>query len=174
MTVFLMIGAIGVALALIALLVGDVLDGFLDGILNLDALDNDLFSISSVSAFVGAFGFGGALGLSLVDNMAVAVASGLVIGALAAWGAVALTRRLKHDQRHTFRSDSLVGHPARVITAIPEVGYGEIRLIASGHVRKFSARAERPIEAGTDVWVSAVVSPTAVEVRLANEPQQLN
>ena len=169
MTLFLIIGAIGIALALVALVVGDVLDG----VLHLDALDSDLFSISSISAFVGAFGFGGALGLSLVDNVAVAVASGLVIGALAAWGALWLTRKLKHDQRHTFRSDSLVGHPARVITAIPVAGFGEVRLTASGHVRKFSARSDRPIEAGTEVWVSAVVSPTAVEVRLATEPQEL-
>ncbi|HHU38350.1 MAG TPA: hypothetical protein GXZ45_03585 [Propionibacterium sp.] len=169
MTPFLIIGAIGVALALVALVVGDVLDG----VLNLDALDSDLFSISSISAFVGAFGFGGALGLSLVDNMVVAVASGLVIGALAAWGAVWLTRKLKHDERHTFRADTLVGHPARVITAIPEVGFGEVRLVAGGHVRKFSARADRPIESGTEVWVSAIVSPTAVEVRLASEPREL-
>ena len=57
MTPFLIIGAIGVALALVALVVGDVLDG----VLNLDALDSDLFSISSISAFVGAFGFGGVI-----------------------------------------------------------------------------------------------------------------
>lgn len=169
MTLFLIIGAIGVALALVALVVGDVLDGFL----NLDALDSDLFSISSISAFVGAFGFGGALGLSLVDNMAVAVASGLVIGALAAWGAVWLTRRLKHDTRHTFRSGSLVGHPARVITAIPADGFGEVRLVAGGHVRKFSARADQAIESGTEVWVSGIVSPTAVEVRLASETREI-
>jgi len=168
-TPFLIIGAIGIVLAVVALVVGDVLDG----VLQLDALDSDLFSISSISAFVGAFGFGGALGLSLVDNMAVAVASGVVIGAAAAWGAVWLTRKLKHDARHTFRSDSLVGAPARVITAIPEAGYGEVRLVAGGHVRKFSARADRPIETGTEVWVSAVVSPTAVEVRLASEPHEL-
>ena len=55
MTPFLIIGAIGIVLAVVALVVGDVLDG----VLQLDALDSDLFSISSISAFVGAFGFGG-------------------------------------------------------------------------------------------------------------------
>lgn len=169
MTPFLIIGAIGVVLALVALVIGDVLDGFL----NLDALDSDLFSISSISSFVGAFGFGGAMGLSLVDNMAVAVASGLVIGALAAWGAIWLTRKLKHDDRHTFRSDSLIGVSGRVVTAIPEQGYGEVQLVAGGHVRKFSARAEHPIASGTEVWVSAIVSPTAVEVQLASDPRTL-
>ncbi len=61
-----------------------------------------------------------------------------------------------------------------MITAIPEAGYGEVRLVAGGHVRKFSARADRPIETGTEVWVSAVVSPTAVEVRLAERPHELS
>lgn len=169
MTPFLIIGAIGVALALGALLVGDVLDD----VLQLEALDSDLFSISSISAFVGAFGFGGALGVSLVDNIVVAVASGLIIGGLAAWGAIWLTRKLKHDVRHTFRAESLIGHPARVITAIPLGGYGEVRVVAGGHVRKVSARAERPIETGAEVWVSAVVSPTAVEVRPASESPEV-
>lgn len=169
MTTFLIIGGVGIALALIALVVGDLLDGAV----GLDALDNDLFSISSLSAFVGAFGFGGALGLSVVDNVAVAVASGVVIGALAAWGAVALTRRLKHDERHTFRSDSLIGHPARVITAIPDGGFGEVQVVAGGHVRKFSARSARPLQSGTEVWVSAIVSPTAVEVRPSGDSPEL-
>lgn len=169
MTLFLIIGAIGVTLAVVALVIGDVLDG----VLNLDALDSDLFSISSISAFVGAFGFGGALGLSLVDNLVVAVASGVVIGALAAWGAMWLTRRLKHNDNHTFRAESMVGHAARVITAIPADGFGEVRLVAGGHVRKFSARSDRAIESGTEVWVSGIVSPTAVEVRLANETREI-
>ncbi len=57
---------------MVALVIGDVLDG----VLHLDALDSDLFSVSSIAAFIGAFGFGGALGLALVDNLAVAVVSG--------------------------------------------------------------------------------------------------
>ena len=102
------------------------------------------------------FEFDGLVG----DLGKMAVASGVVIGAAAAWGAVWLTRTLKHDARHTFRSDSLVGAPARVITAIPEAGYGEVRLVAGGHVRKFSARADRPIETGTEVWVSYLEGDT--------------
>ncbi len=170
LTPFLIIGGIGIVLAVVALVIGDVLDGAL----HLDALDSDLFSVSSISAFIGAFGFGGALGLALVDNLAVAVLSGLVIGALAAWGAIRLTRALRQgEDAASFRTDSLVGHPARVITDIPEVGLGEVHVSTGGHVRKFSARADRPIPSGTDVWVSAVVSPTAVEVRLADGTPEL-
>ena len=171
MTPFLIIGAIGIVLAVVALVVGDVLDG----VLQLDALDSDLFSISSISAFVGAFGFGGALGLSVLDLMPVAIACGLVIGFLAAWGAVKLTRALKSgEDSATFRSDSLIGQPARVITAIPQSGFGEITLTASGHVRKFSARADGEVAAGDEVWVSAIVSPTAVEVTRVTHTPELN
>ena len=169
MTTFLTIGAIGVALVLVTLVVGDLLDG----VLHLDALDSDLFSISSLSAFIGAFGFGGAIGLGLLDNMALAVVIGLIIGALAAWGAVSLTRRLKSDGA-SFRSDSMIGHSGRVITAIPDGGYGEITISVAGHVRKITAKAERPVEAGTEVWVSAILSPTAVEVTPTTDPKGLS
>lgn len=167
-TTFLIIGAVGVALVVVTLVVGDLFDG----VLHLDALDNDLFSISSLAAFIGAFGFGGAIGLGTLDNMTLAIIIGLVIGALAAWGAVSLTRRLKSDGA-SFRSDSMIGHSGRVITAIPEGGYGEITINVAGHVRKITARAEQPIPSGTEVWVSAIASPTAVEVTPTADPQQL-
>ena len=161
MTTFLIIGAVGIALVLVTLILGDVLDGAL----GLDALDSDLFSISSIAAFVGAFGFGGALSLALVPTTLLAVVVGAGIGSPAAWGAVWLTRALRSgEDTATFRSDSMIGATARVITPIPEGGFGEVHLTASGHVRKFSARSEHPVDAGTDVWISGIVSPTAVEV----------
>ncbi|MHA6524142.1 hypothetical protein [Tessaracoccus sp. G1721] len=161
MTTFLIIGAVGLALVAATLLIGDVLDG----VLGLDALDNDLFSLSSIAAFVGAFGFGGAISLALVPNTLLAVVVGGAIGSTASWGAVRLTRALRSgEDSSTFRSQSMIGHPARVITAIPETGFGEVQLAVGGHVRKFSATAGRPVEAGTEVWISAIVSPTAVEV----------
>lgn len=169
MTTFLIIGAVGVALVLVTLVVGDLLDG----VLHLDALDSDLFSISSLSAFIGAFGFGGALGLAAFDNMILAVLIGAVVGALAAWGAVTLTKKLKSDGA-SFRSDSMIGHSARVITAIPERGYGEITINVAGHVRKITAKSEQPIPYGTEVWVSAILSPTAVEVTPTSDPKELS
>lgn len=161
MTPFLIIGGVGVLLVLITLLVGDLLDG----VLHLDVLGGDLFSVTSIAAFVGAFGFGGAIGLALIDNTAFAVVVGALIGGLAAWAAIALTRSLKRgESAASFRSDSMIGHSATVITAIPSGGYGEIRISAGGHIRKFSAKSTLPIDSGQEVWVSAILSPTAVEV----------
>lgn len=161
MTTFLIIGAVGIVLVTLTLLLGDVVGGAL----GLDSLDNDLFSVSVLAAFIGAFGFGGALSLALVPNTLLAVVVGGGIGSTAAWGALWLTRRLRAgEEAATFRSDSMIGHTARVITAIPSDGYGEIHVAVGGQVRKVSARSNHPVAAGTEVWVSAVVSPTAVEV----------
>ena len=77
------------------------------------------------------------------------------------------------DSAVSFRSDSMIGHAGRVITAIPADGYGEITLSVAGHVRKFSAKSALPVEAGTEVWVSGILSPTAVEVTQTSGPQEL-
>ncbi|WP_077686291.1 hypothetical protein [Tessaracoccus aquimaris] len=78
---------------------------------------------------------------------------------------MSLTKALKSGENEaSFRSDSMIGHAGLVITAIPEGGYGEIRISAGGHVRKLSAKSALPVDAGQEVWVSSILSPTAVEV----------
>ena len=161
MTVFLIIGAVGLAIALVALLLGDVVDG----VLHLDAFDSDLFSTAALAAFIGAFGFGGAIALAVVDWMWLAVLIGLVVGVVAGWGALSLTRFLKSDASgKAFRADSLVGAPGRVITAIPEGGLCEVQVRSEGHLRKLAARADQAIPGGSDIWVTAILSPTSVHV----------
>ncbi len=161
MTVFLVIGIIGLALVAGSLIFGEAVEGLLD----LDVLGGDLFSVASIAAFLGAFGFGGVISLSVVDVTWIAVVVGIVAGALAAWGATSLTRWLKRGENAaSFRSDSLIGATARVITDIPDGGYGEVRVLGPGGARKRSARADVAIPSGTEVWVSDVLSPTAVAV----------
>ena len=77
------------------------------------------------------------------------------------------------DNAVSFRSDSMIGHSGRVVTAIPADGYGEISLSVAGHVRKFSAKSALPVEAGAEVWVSGILSPTAVEVTQTSGPKEL-
>ncbi|RMB58963.1 NfeD family protein [Tessaracoccus antarcticus] len=161
MTFFVIIGVIGLLTVLLSILLGDILEG----IFNLDALGGDLFSIAGLAAFLGAFGFGGVISLAVVDVTWVAVAVGIVAGIAAASGATALTRWLKRSEStSTFSSHSMVGSTARVITDIPAGGFGEVRILGAGQSRKRAARSALPILAGTEVWVSGIVSPTAVEV----------
>lgn len=161
MTLFVVIGVIGIVVVLLSILLGDIVDGLFD----LDFLGGDLFSLASIAAFLGAFGFGGVISLAIVDVTWIAVAIGLVAGILAAWGAASFTGWLKRSEtQSTFFSMSMVGSSARVITDIPAGGFGEVRVLGTGQSRKRAARSDVPILAGTEVWISAIVSPTAVEV----------
>lgn len=161
MTLFVVVGVIGLVVVLLSILLGDIVDGLLD----LDFLGGDLFSLASIAAFLGAFGFGGVISLAILNVTWIAAVVGVVAGVLAAWGAASFTRWLKRSEtQSTFRSTSMVGSTARVITDIPAGGFGEVRVLGSGQSRKRAARSDVPIPAGTEVWVSAIVSPTAVEV----------
>ena len=161
MTLFVVIGVIGIIVVLLSVLLGDVVDGLVD----LDSLGGDLFSLAGIAAFLGAFGFGGVISLAVVDVTWIAVIVGLAAGILAALGAASFTSWLKRSEAHsTFRSTSMVGSTARVITDIPAGGFGEVCVLGSGQSRKRAARSDVPILAGTEVWISAIVSPTAVEV----------
>ena len=161
MALFVTIGVVGLLIVLLSIVLGDVIDGIFD----LDMLGGDLFSIAGLAAFMGAFGFGGVISLALIDVTWIAVVVGLVAGVLAAWGATSFTRWLKRSEAtSTFKSHTMVGSTARVITDIPAGGFGEVRIFGSGQSRKRAARSATPILAGTEVWISGIVSPTAVEV----------
>lgn len=162
MTIFLVIGAIGIGILLFSLILGDLL-GHFD--LDLGVLDSDLFSTASIAGFLGALGFGGAATLQITNLLWLALVVGVCAGVAFGWGAVKLSRFLKGSERSdAFSTQHLVGSDAIVITDIPADGYGEIRLSIRGHVTKLNASAPHAIPAGTEVWVSGVLSPTAVEV----------
>ncbi|GAA2182716.1 hypothetical protein GCM10009785_23190 [Brooklawnia cerclae] len=164
MTVLLIIGAAGIVLLLLALFVGDVLEGGL-GVDAVAGFDSDVFSTAGVAGLLGGFGFGGALGLELSGLMWVGVVVGVVVGVLLGWGAGRLTRLLRRQGSDVaLNTSSLVGVEALVLTAIPEEGYGQVRLSHGGHTVTLNAKAPIPLEVGTRVWVSGVLSATSVEV----------
>lgn len=168
MTVFFVIGGIGIALLLLALFVGDVLDGALgfDGIDSLGSLGSDLFSTAGIAGLLGGFGFGGALGLALSDSMIVALLVGVVVGVSLGLGAGKLTQVLRRQGSGAApRTDSLVGLEVRIVTAIPAGGHGQVRLTANGHTRTLNAKSAVELEAGSRAWVAEVLTPTSVGVR---------
>jgi len=161
-SVFLILGIVGILVLLVSLILGDLLDSAL----HFDGLDSEVFSTSVIAAFTGAFGFGGVAVHEFTDSLWLASVVGLVTGSLAGWGAVALTRWLKRSESgQAPRNDHLLGAEGRVITDIPMGGLGEIRV----GTHKYAARAQLSIPAGTSVWISGVLSPTAVEVRPATD-----
>ncbi|TDE99078.1 hypothetical protein EXU48_02545 [Occultella glacieicola] len=159
MLVFLIIGGVGIALLVVSLLLGEVLDGLFEGI------GGDLFSGAALAGFLGVFGFAGALTLSLTDSVGLAILFGLlsggVVGALTGWATLKL--REGGDEANV-RTGDLVGSKASVVTAIPDGGYGEITMVASGHITRLNARSAGPVPSGASVTITGVLSATSVMV----------
>ncbi|MGL5817079.1 MAG: hypothetical protein ACRCYR_05930 [Phycicoccus sp.] len=155
----LVIGGVGVLLLAVSLVAGELVDGLFDG------LGSDLLSGLAVAAFLGAFGFVGALTLDATDNAGAAIGVGLAAGVLIGVGTGRATRSLMQGgDNATVRSGALVGLNGSVIDAIPEGGLGQVMVTAAGHLTRLNARADEPIPNGTAVTVVAVLSPTSVKV----------
>jgi membrane-bound ClpP family serine protease len=158
-TVFLVIGVVGLVLLAISLLVGDVLDGVTDG------LPSDLFSTEVIGGFIAATGFGGAVAAAAGAPAVVAWPVGIVAGVLFGWFAGWLTRVIRSGGTdESVSTDDTVGHSGRVVSAIPADGFGSVTVYVGGHTLRLNARADAPLEAGAEIHVTSVLSPTAVTV----------
>lgn len=159
MTTFLVIGLAGLGLVAVSLVLGDLFDGAFD------ALAGDVFSSAVIGGFVSAFGFGAALmqgiGTPALVSVPVGLGAGVVVGWLAWW----LTKLVKDGGSDaTLTADDALGRSGRVITAIPTDGFGAVRLMIGGHSVQLNAKAETPVQPGTEVHVTRILSPTAVLV----------
>lgn len=159
MTTFLVIGLAGLGLVAVSLVLGDLFDGAFD------ALAGDVFSSAVIGGFVSAFGFGAALmqgiGTPALVSVPVGLGAGVVVGWLAWW----LTKLVKDGGSDaTLTADDALGRSGRVITAIPADGFGAVRLMIGGHSVQLNAKAETPVQPGTEVHVTRILSPTAVLV----------
>ncbi len=156
---FLVLGGIGIALLLVSLLVGEFLDGVFDGV------GGDWLSGAAVAGFLGAFGFAGALAFGATQSTALAIVVGIVAGVLIGVGVGVLTSKLREDDGSTVRTSALVGSSGTVISEVPAgTGYGEVSVVASGHITKLNARSTEALPAGTAITIAAVLSPTSVAV----------
>jgi membrane protein implicated in regulation of membrane protease activity len=158
-TTLLVIGGIGIALLVISLVVGDVVDGVLEGV------GPDFLSGLAVAGFLAAFGFVGALVANAGGSTTVVILSGLVAGAAVGAGAGFASRSLmRGGDEANVRSSGLVGLHGTVIEPVPEDGFGMVSVVASGHITRLNARSDTPLPSGTAVRVVAVLSPTSVKV----------
>ncbi len=168
MTGFIVIGAVGLLIVVLSLVLGEVLDGVFEA-LEFD-VGGGLFSAPVIGSFLAAFGFGAALVMYATGTGAAigalgGLGSGLVIGGVT----VSLTRFfINMPTDETVRVTELVGQRATVVTPIPEAGLGEVTLVFRGQMLKLNARADRPMPAGRPVVVAAVTSPSSVLVRPAD------
>jgi membrane-bound ClpP family serine protease len=158
-TLFLVIGGIGLALVVVSMVVGDLVEGVFG------ALD---FGIPTpvIGAFLAAFGFGGALiSTATSANGVIAAVGGLGSGVVVGGISLAFTKSLMNmPTDEPVRADDLVGKTATVITRIPEGGIGEVSLSVRGQLQKLGARSSAAVAAGNRVTVVSVTSPTSVVV----------
>ncbi|MEH0822072.1 MULTISPECIES: hypothetical protein [unclassified Micromonospora] len=159
--IFLIIGGAGVAVLALSLLGAELLH-FAD-------IDGPV-SVEAVGGFLGAFGFGAAIVNELVGGrtpgmIAAAVAGGAVAAVPTAWLAARLSRAAR-DMRTdpTPTRDDLVGALGLVVTPVPAVGYGEVRVRVAGQPVKLNARADHPIPVGAQIFVVQALSETSVHV----------
>lgn len=168
---FLVVGGIGLALVLVALIVGEIGDfGHPDA--------DGPFSLPAIASFVGAAGFIGAIPaailpdtlpavLRIVISLAIGVAGAIPV----AWGAIRLSAALVHmSTDRTLTETDLLGATGTVITAIPAAGLGEVRLTLAGQPLKYFARSQTALPVGTPIFVTGTPSATSVEVISTADP----
>lgn len=164
MTGFLVIGAVGLAVVLGSLVLGDLFEGLFDAF-ELDG--GGIFSAPVIGSFLASFGFGAALvmlttGATATTGALGGLASGVVVGGLA----LALTRSLiDMPTDESMDTNDLVGKTGTVVTRIPDGGMGEVAVRHLGQLHKKYARSGEPLVAGTSVEVTAVLSTASVMVR---------
>jgi hypothetical protein len=165
MTGFIVIGAVGLAVVLASLLLGDILDGLFDAF-DLD-VGGGILSAPVLGSFLAAFGFGAALimfstGVGATAGALGGLASGAVVGGLAL---VMMRQLMDMPTDASMDTADLVGATGHVITPVPEGGFGEVTVRHLGSAHKLNARSTSgPIPAGTAVTVTAVLSTSSVLV----------
>lgn len=164
MAAFVIIGAVGLAIVVMSLFFGDVLDGLFD--FEHFEFGDGVLSTPVIGAFLAAFGATGWL-LTAVQELPLPIATaGGVGGGLVLGGATLfLVRSLMNMPTDaTPRTADLVGSIGTVVTRIPADGLGEISVISAGQRMKLYARSDAPVASGSTVIVVDVTSPTSVVV----------
>lgn len=159
MTTFVVLGSIGLLVLVVSLVLGEFLDGVLDG------LGDGWFSTASLGGFLTAFGFSAALAdsaeVATPVTIALGVGAGVAIGAFAGW----LTRMVRNGGTDsTPQTRDIIGYDGTVVSTIPADGFGVVTVRMGGHLLRLNARAAVPIEPGTAITVVDTLSPTAVSV----------
>jgi membrane protein implicated in regulation of membrane protease activity len=169
MIVYAAIGAVGLLLLVVMLLVGELGDHDLHvGEMDADGGGPSVFSTRVIAAFLTAFGAGGVLaryfGWTHPQSVAAGAGCGLVIGGLV----YALARFLYSQQStsHTRMAD-LVGKLGEVSVAIPAGGLGQITLVHAGERSTHIARAAdgAAVPLGAEVRISALRGDSVIVTR---------
>ena len=175
LTALLVVGSIGLLFLVAGIVFGELLDGLFDV-----ALPGDFGTgmAAAVGAGLAAFGYGGALALHASElPLAVALLLGAAGAVVVGTVSYKASKALLGGPSVPARASDLYGVFGTVVTAIPTVGFGEVALVHAGERRKLSARSDQPLPSGTSVYVTEILSETAVAVAPARpvlpEPKEI-
>jgi membrane protein implicated in regulation of membrane protease activity len=174
-SIFLIIGALGLAFLVISFFFGEFFEVFDIGT-DLEAGDDGegVFSLKAMSVFVTAFGGVSALsvynGFSVLPSIAFGVTGGFVMA-----GLVYYFGRLLYAQQSSSHIDTadLVGCKAEVIVGIPEGGSGQVRcLFGESMVEKIArSRDGSPIPQHAAVLIEEVFGESVIVSRWSSAPE---
>ncbi len=165
---YLIIGFVGLAIALLSLVIGDLFD------LALDFVPDGALSSTSIAGTLSGFGFFGAAAVGLLPDAApwvsiVIAAVGAILGWGLAWSTVHVARRQEQPEGAA-SLDQLVGTTAVVVEAPREAGMaGTVSVTFLGSGKRMHFRAHEDFREGDKVVIDAVLSTTQVTIsRLAD------
>lgn len=155
--IFFIIGAVGVVLLIISVL--------LDGVFDLFDFGDGPLSLTTIAAFTTIFGFTAfaSIGSGATPTAAVVIGAiaGVIGGAIAWW----LSRVIRKAESTTaVTASELVGSEAAVVLAIPAGGLGEVALVRHGERVSLAATADRAIARGVQVRIVQTLTSTSVLV----------
>ncbi|WP_084124299.1 hypothetical protein [Demequina sp. NBRC 110054] len=162
-TTYLVIGFVGLAIALLSLIIGDLFD------VALDFVPDGALSSTSIAGTLAGFGFLGAAALGLWPDAAAWVsivigAVGAVLGWGLAWTTVHVARR-QEQPAGAASLDQLVGSTAVVVEAPREAGMaGTVAVTFLGSGKRMHFRAQEDFREGDKVVIDAVISTTQVTI----------
>jgi membrane protein implicated in regulation of membrane protease activity len=175
LSIFLIIGALGLAFLVLSFFFGEFFEAFDIGA-EMDASDDDggVFSLKVMSVFVTAFGGVSALavyqGFSVLLSIAFGVTGGFVMA-----GLVYYFGRLLYSQQSSSHIDTadLVGCKAEVIVGIPEGGSGQVRcLLGESMIEKIArSRDGSPIPQHAAVLIEEVFGESVIVSPWSSAPE---
>lgn len=129
------------------------------------------FSLPAIAAFIGGFGFFGAITHYLVGSghgasaLVITAVGGITGAQLTATFAIRLSRALaRMPTDATLTADDLLAASGVVVTPIGAGTFGEVRVTVGGQPLKLYAKSDRALPLGTNVFVVEALSESSVVV----------
>ncbi|WP_062200912.1 hypothetical protein [Demequina salsinemoris] len=160
---YLVIGCVGLGIALLALIIGDLFD------VAVDFVPDGALSSTSIAGTLAGFGFFGAAAVGLLPDAAPWVSIliaifGAGLGWLLAWSTVLVARRQEQPEGAA-SLDNIVGSTGVIVEAPREAGMaGTVAVTFLGSSRRLHFRSPDELREGDRVVIDAVISTTQVQI----------